>query len=183
MPEAQRVCGACLLNPPQMDVCLAAVDYGYPWSGVIGAFKFRQQPHWARSLAQLLRATPAVEAAIEGAHLVVPVPLSAARLRERGYNQALELARALAPRKTDSAILLRTQDGQAQHHLPRALRLRNLAHAYAVDPMQYPKIRGRRVVLVDDVLTTGTTLNRASYALRQAGASHITGLVFARTPG
>ena len=128
-----------------------------------------------------MRSTPWVEPALEQADLVVPMPLARERLAERGYNQALLLARHLAPDKTDATLLLRTRHTAAQSALTRAERLQNVQGAFAVEPLRAHELRGRRVVLVDDVMTTGASLRAAASALRLAGAAHITALVFART--
>ncbi|MEN9463777.1 MAG: hypothetical protein RLZZ355_1707, partial [Pseudomonadota bacterium] len=76
VPEGVSQCGACLREPPRVDACLAAVDYGYPWAGAMAEFKFRGDPGWASALATLLRSAPWVEPALESADLVLPVPLS-----------------------------------------------------------------------------------------------------------
>jgi ComF family protein len=161
---------------------VAAVDYAYPWAGMVGHYKFQADPAWAPTLARLLQSTPWAEPLIDAADWVLPIPLSAQRLRERGFNQALLLARALAPDKTDATLLLRLHDTQAQSGLGRAQRLRNLQGALAVDPLRASSLQGRSVLLVDDVMTTGATLQAAATALRQAGASAVSALVFARTP-
>jgi ComF family protein len=144
-------------------------------------FKFRDQTGLARVFTTLLKATPWVEPALEGADMVLAMPLSGAKLRQRGYNQALLLARVLTPAKVQTDILLRIQDTPAQHTLKRAQRLSALDHAFAVDPLRIGPLQGAKVVLVDDVMTTGASLYAAARVLRAAGASHITGLVFART--
>ena len=110
------------------------------------------------------------------------MPLSAERLRERGFNQALELARHLAPHKTQAYLLLRTRHTVPQPTLNRAERLRNVQGAFALEPLRGSALRGQRVVLVDDVMTSGASLFAAAAVLRQAGAVHVTGLVVARTP-
>jgi ComF family protein len=122
-----------------------------------------------------------VEPALEQCDIVLPMPLAPARLRERGFNQALELARRLSPAKTDATLLLRTRDTPAQSGLARAQRLRNLSGAFAVEPLRADKVRGRRLVLVDDVMTSGASLFAAAEVLRLAGAAHITAVVLART--
>ncbi len=176
-----RQCGACTVAPPALDACLAALPYAYPWSTLIADFKFRQHPGWASSFALLLRSAPWVEPALEAANWLIPMPLSSQRLRERGYNQAQVLAMALETPKVAHGILLRVRDTPAQRTLPRQERLHSVEHAYAVDPLKAPQLQGRRVVLLDDVMTTGASLNAAARALRTAGATHITGLVLART--
>ena len=181
VPTGVQQCGACITTPPPLDACLAAVPYAFPWSNLVADFKFRQHPGWARTFTQLLRAAPWVEPALDAADLLIPMPLSHQRLRERGYNQSLVLASALDASKTAHGVLLRMTDAPPQRTLPRSERLRAVTHAYAVDPLQAPKVFGRRLVLLDDVMTTGATLHAAARALRLAGAIHITALVLART--
>jgi ComF family protein len=181
VPAGVTQCGACLKAPPPLDACLAAVSYAYPWSGCISRFKFHADTGWAATLATLLRSTPWVEPALEQAHWLLPMPLSRQRLMERGFNQALLLARALAPEKTRADLLLRIRDTQAQSELQRAARLRNVQGAFAVEPVLAASLQGRRIVLLDDVMTSGASLHAAAQALRQAGVAHITALVVART--
>lgn len=173
-------CGACTTAPPAWDAALAAVSYAYPWSKLVLEFKFAQHPAWAHSMALLMRSAPWVEPALDAADLLLPMPLSRQRLQERGFNQALLLARALAPDKTRAQVLLRVRDTPAQSSLSRAARLTNVQHAFAVDPLRHSDIDGKRLVLVDDVMTSGASLAAAAACLRQAGAAHITALVFAR---
>jgi ComF family protein len=181
LPNDMPHCGACLKRLPPLDQCLAAVAYDYPWSTLIGDFKFRAQSGLAQSLSTLMKATPWVEPAIDAADLLLPMPLSAQRLSERGYNQALLLSRSLHSHKTRLDLLLRVQDTPAQHTLKRSQRLHALDQAFAVDPLLANELKDKRVVLVDDVMTTGASLHAAARVLRNAGAKHITGLVFART--
>lgn len=181
VPEGVAVCGACLQNPPSFDACIAAVDYAYPWADALAQFKFRGDPGWARALATLMRSTPWMEPALESADRVLAVPLSTERLRERGFNQSALLARQLAGAKADCHTLLRLHATEAQSGLPRAQRLRNLRGAFAVEPARAASLRGQRVVLIDDVMTTGATLHAATLALREAGVAHVTAAVLART--
>jgi ComF family protein len=181
VPAGITVCGACLKEPPSFDACVAAVDYAYPWAGAVTQFKFRSDPGWARALSMLMRSAPWIEPALEAADRVLPVPLSAERLRERGFNQASLLAQHLAGPKADHHSLLRLHSTEAQSSLTRAERLRNLRGAFAVEPVRAQALRGLRVVLVDDVMTTGATLHAAALALRESGVAHVTAAVLART--
>ena len=176
-----RVCGRCMANPPPLDACHAAVSYEYPWSGLVTRFKFHGEAGWARPLAMLMRSAPWVEPALDEADVLLPMPLAPSRLAERGFNQALELARALDAGKADATLLLRVRETTAQADLDRQARLANVKHAFAVEPLRASQARGKHVVLVDDVMTSGASLHAAALALRQAGAAHITALVFART--
>jgi len=181
VPAGVAQCGECVLHPPPFDACLTACAYAWPWPELIAQFKFRGEAGWAAPFSTLLRSAPWVEPALERAELVLPIPLATARLRERGFNQAHELARRLAPRKTDATLLLRTRETPAQSGLARAQRLRNLRGAFTLEPLRAAAVRGRRIVLVDDVMTSGASLFAASEVLRTAGASHITAIVLART--
>lgn len=176
-----RPCGECLKSPPPLDACFAAVSYAYPWSGCIAGYKFNSNPGLSATLATLLRSAPWVEPALERCDLLLPMPLSMERLRERGFNQALELARHLAPGKTDATLLLRIRDTPSQLALKRAERRRNVAGAFALEPLRAAGVRGRRVVLVDDVMTSGASLHGAARVLREAGASRVAAVVLART--
>lgn len=180
LASGTRQCGACVLVPPPLDACVAAVGYEFPWSRLIVQFKFRARPGWAAAFGTLMQSAPWVEPAVDSADLVLPMPLSVERLRERGFNQALELARQLAPEKTDAGLLLRIRDTPPQSTLQRTRRLENVKHAFAVDPLRAAVLTGKRLVLVDDVMTSGASLYAAAAVLRAAGAAHITGLVLAR---
>lgn len=179
--QGVRQCGACILHPPPLDACLAALPYAYPWSTLVADFKFHQHPGWATSFAALLRAAPWVEPALDAADLLLPMPLSKERLRARGYNQAQVLGMALDAQKTAHGVLLRVRDTPPQRTLPRSERLRAVQDAFALDPLQFHRVKGKRVVLLDDVMTSGASLHAAARVLRQAGVAHITGLVLART--
>jgi ComF family protein len=177
-------CGACLRAPPPWDAAVALADYGYPWDGLLAALKFRAALDLVPALADRLaqRVTDAGSAAVD---LVVPVPLSAGRLRERGYNQAALLAERLAARlrrPCAARLLARPRDTAQQLALPRAQREANVRDAFAVAPRAADVLHGRRVALVDDVLTTGATLGEATRALLGAGAAEVRVWVVARTP-
>ena len=185
MTGPAMVCGSCLIDPPPLDACFAAVPYSYPWSGLVTVFKFQQEAGWAGQFAQMMRSMPWVEPALDQVDWVIPMPLSDQRLRERGYNQAWELAKQLTGRglrhKLRSDLLFRIAHTPPQPGLPRAQRIRNLSQAFAVNPMLIEQVESRRIALVDDVMTTGASLFSAASTLRRAGAVHITGLVLART--
>ena len=109
------------------------------------------------------------------------VPLSRQRLRERGFNQSALIAHALAPEKANHHALLRLHDTAAQSGLNRSQRLHNLRNAFMVEPNISSHLKGKRVIVVDDVMTTGATLNAIAATLRAAGVEHITAMVIART--
>lgn len=184
VPAGVARCGACLREPPPLHACLAAVAYAWPWTPLIWQMKFAQAPGLAGPLGRMLAAAPGVAEALASADAVLPVPLSAQRLAERGYNPAQQLAQALtqalAPGKLRLDMLRRTRHALPQHDLPRAQRLKNVRGAFAATAAA-ARLRGVRVVLVDDVMTTGATLHAAASPLLAAGAAQVTGIVLART--
>lgn len=183
MPQAHERCGHCLLHPLPLDRTIAALDYAWPWNSLIGRMKFRQQPRLAHVLAHELASV--VRRADPGSScLVLPIPLTAKRLRERGYNQAWELARRVAPElglRADAKLLLRLHDTPRQVGLDRSARTANLQGVFAVEPSRRRELTGAEVALVDDVMTTGATLAEAARTLRQAGAARVVAWVVART--
>ena len=151
---------------------------------MIGAFKFHGALDLTTALVNLManahdarcNATPA---------LLLPVPLSRERLRERGYNQAWELARRLARRfrcEADSTLLLRIRDTPHQLAAPPERRAANVRGAFAIEPRRRSEIEGRSVTLVDDVMTSAATASEISRVLRSAGAARVDVWVVARTP-
>jgi ComF family protein len=121
-----------------------------------------------------------VEPALEKADRVIPMPLSASRLRERGFNQAYELVKHLAPRRADIGSLFRLEHMIHQVGATREERLAQVRNTFWIEPTRIAALRGKRVVLLDDVMTTGATMFEAARTLHRAGVMHITGLVFAR---
>jgi ComF family protein len=178
------LCAACSngRGPKHLDGVRVAAIYTGAVRPAVLALKFRGQRRVAECLAPLMQAP--FQADIHTADMVIPVPLHASRRRERGYNQAELLARAFAslqglPVHTD--VLVRARATEAQTHLSQAERRRNVAGAFALfDPTDVKMIAGRRIVLVDDVTTTGSTLDAAADPLRAAGAASVWGLAFAR---
>ncbi len=177
-----QVCRQCEEKEWAFDGVLAAVDYVYPWSELVQEFKFKENTGWARSMATLLRSTPWVEPALDAADLLIPMPLSNTRLKERGFNQTAVLARAICPEKMHAGLLQRIRHTDALSTMDRHQRERNIRNAYALTPDASATLRGKKVVLLDDVMTTGASLHTAAHVLHQADVSHITALVFARTP-
>lgn len=177
-------CAECLRAPLPFEHCIAALDYAWPWSGVIAQFKFRDGLDLAGALSALLlqaqrrEAPPVVE-------LLLPMPLGPQRLRERGYNQAWELARRIAPPlglEADARALLRLFDTPRQSGLAQAERSANVRGAFGVAPGRRAALRARRVALVDDVMTTGATAAEAARTLLDAGAASVQLWMLARTP-
>lgn len=170
---------------------MVAVDYAYPWDHIVAQFKFREQPGWANPMAELMLRTPLARQLVSECDAMVPVPLTPLRLATRGFNQSWELVKALhhqalgtqakvAPKIRQA--LLRTGEAPDQHSLSREERMRNLRGVFLVNPPESSRFAGTHVLLVDDVTTTGATLQAAGQALAGVGVSRVSALVFARTP-
>ena len=176
-------CPHCEDPSPEFDRAIVALDYVAPWRHLITQFKFGQWPTLGHPLAHLL--AEAVRRRPHPVELVLPVPVSAQRLRERGYNQAWVLARHAASRlhlPARSDMLLRPTQHSRLKDLDAAARRQAIRGAFRLSDAGRKAVRGRHVALVDDVLTTGATLDEASLALREAGARGVSVWVLARTP-
>jgi len=169
------VCGECLRATPHYDATTAPFAYAFPLDALIQALKYGGDLAVARLLGEAL----AHAVARERVDLLVPMPLSTRRLRERGFNQALEIARPvahaggipLAPNACRRVI-----DTPAQAALPWKARARNVRGAFVCDA----DVRDLRVAIVDDVMTTGATVNELARNLKRAGASEVRVWVVAR---
>jgi ComF family protein len=184
------LCGDCSREAPAMSHTEAAVDYCFPWNGLLNALKHHEALDVAPALATLMLRQHLGSAQPAGARwpphaLLLPVPMTTTRLRARGHNPAWELARRLAPPlglEARAQLLRRVREAPPQQGLDRRARLSNLAGAFAVDAARRASLAGRPVVLVDDVMTTGATLGEATRTLLDAGARSVQAWVLARTP-
>jgi ComF family protein len=181
-PQAQ--CGRCLREPPPLDRTVAALDYAFPWDGLLQHFKYHQALELRESLLERLNTALNAADVVEPDWLL-PVPVSIERLRERGYNQSYELARALARRRVlrcDPEMLLRVRHNERQAGLPLDARTANVRGVFAVNPLRTARLRGTSVALLDDVMTSGATLFEVAGVLLQAGVMSVQAWVVARTP-
>ena len=173
-------CGACRRSPPVFDRLIALWSYRPPLDAVVRGLKFGRLDYLGRHLAAALAA--GLSDRLAGFDQVVPVPLHWRRRLARGYNQAERIARPLAGHLglPCLAALSRRRATPPQSLLGRDDRLANLRKAFQVpDP---ERVRGLHLLLVDDVATTGATLDAAAAALKNAGAATVTALVAGRTP-
>lgn len=177
-------CGQCLAQPPAFSHTVVACDYRAPLDQLVLALKFGHQLGVAPVLAAQIARELARWPVAQRPQLLLPVPLSRERLAERGFNQALEIGRALArllglPLATQ--LLQRTRDTAAQSLLHPRQRQDNIRAAFALNPRGLATIAGCHVGVVDDVITTGATLQEIATCLTRHGARQVSNLVFART--
>ncbi len=178
MESSSTLCSGCLQRPGALDQCSALFVYRPPVDHWIHAMKFRQQPGIARLLGRLL-ADVMPDATPGNPLTVLPVPLHRQRLAERGYNQSLEISAALRRHgyRLDPACCRKNRPTPAQSSLPAATRRKNIGGAFAVTR----SVKDERFLLIDDVMTTGATLEELADTLKRAGAAHVEARVIART--
>ena len=172
------VCGACLAKPPPFDATIAAWRYAFPADRLLQSFKYAGVLALAEPLASALAEAIERRNALRP-DVLVAMPLSARRQRERGFNHAHEIARRLSTRLRIplAQLLCRTRDAPPQAGLTLRERARNVRDAFEASA----GIAGRTVAIVDDVMTTGATLRAAARAARRAGAVRVDAWVVART--
>ena len=188
--SAGAVCQECLPPLSGLSACAAALSYEKPFRDWIHRFKHRGEPEWAGLFARLMLDTPDVRHILNRTSVWLPVPMSASALGRRGYNHTWELTQSLADvdafesrASIRSALwLIKTAETPPQHTLTRSERLVNLRHAFALSAAGAKGIVGQHVVLIDDVMTTGATLECAAAPLLKHGALSVSAVILARTP-
>lgn len=175
---AGTLCGRCQSRPLAIDQCHSLFAYQYPLDHLIQRIKFQQDLVLLDSFGKLL--AEQLQRRLIRVDRVLPVPLHSKRLAERGYNQSRELLRALQKSgnyKIDTACCKRTRATGTQSTLSARQRRSNLRGAFSVTE----DVKGQHLLLVDDVLTTGSTLHEIARTLKKAGAAQVDAWVIART--
>lgn len=183
-----HLCGACLTRSPLFREARAWACYpgeeseGHPLREVIQRFKYGRKVSLGKPLGRLLAGGCAEYLAAHRFDIIIPVPLHPKRLRWRGFNQAVILAREVGRvcrLPVDPFILLRSRETPPQTQLAEEERKKNMRGAFSVDPAK--SIEGKSLLLVDDVYTSGATVNECSRILLRAGAKEVYVLTLART--
>lgn len=180
------VCGQCLQRLPSFDATVAACHYQAPLEQLVLGLKFQARLGLAEWMAARIR-----DALLAGSQaqaglpdILCPVPLAPRRLAERGYNQALEIARPLARSlgvRLEARLCQRIRETRAQSLLPLNERGKNLRQAFVLAPQAFGRVDGLHIGVVDDVMTTGHTLQQVADLLKHHGAARVSNFVFART--
>ncbi|MBT9613043.1 MAG: ComF family protein [Burkholderiales bacterium] len=175
-PSVGQVCGECLKHPPAFDRTRAALEYAFPTDKLIQALKYGGQLALAKLLGELLTEAVADQPRPE---TILPMPLHPARLKMRGFNQALEIAKVIAKQRNiplAPGLAQRIADTTPQASLPIGARHTNVKGAFACNK----DLRGQSIAVVDDVMTSGATLHELAKILKRAGAAQVDVWVVAR---
>jgi len=163
--------------------CVSCFAYEGRLKDALHGFKYQKRLDQVRYFGEVLVRKAAAHTEFD---VVMPVPMHSKKLRSRGFNQAALLAKYLGKKRdvvVDFDSLRRTRDERPQVGLERAERLRNIKGAFEIKVKGISELRGKNIILIDDVLTTGATINECARILKKAGASSVSGLTVARTPG
>lgn len=174
---AGELCGACLKQPPAFDRTLAAFAYAFPLDTLVQQCKYAHATSLTAFFAERIAQRVGADSGID---YLLPMPLHPARLAQRGFNQAAEIARRLSPQVRIpwlAEACRRVRNTPSQAGLDLKTRQRNLRGAFACEL----DLSGKRVALIDDVMTSGSSLHELARAVRQAGALEIQAWVLART--
>ena len=177
-----HICGHCLQSAPCFDATRALFSYEYPLDRLLQHYKYKESLHLADTFASLfikhlLDAAPINQTQTD---LIMPMPMHIERLKQRGFNQALEIARLISKHrqiKLDFTSCQRTRLTPPQASLPLKERIKNIRGVFQCDT----NLQGLNIALVDDVMTSGASLNELAKTLKQAGAAHVECWVIART--
>jgi ComF family protein len=181
-----QLCGACIASPPDFDATIAAFTYQYPISQVLQQYKYNQQLFLAETFAELIlqkiqpQKIEPQKIQPRNIDLIIPMPLHPSRLQERGFNQSLEIARIIGKRcniPINSQAVSRIKYSPPQASLPLKERVKNMKGAFSC----HADLSGLRIALIDDVMTTGASLNALAKACKAKGAAHVECWLIART--
>lgn len=180
LPSNHLVCGACLSDPPHYDFTQAVFQYGFPVDALLQTYKYQHALHLSQTLGELM--VKHITNVSQPSHvaLLIPMPLHPARLKERGFNQSLELAKVIAQHTAialDYQACQRIRNTPPQASLKLKDRVRNIKDAFACTR----QLHGQHVVIIDDVMTSGASVNELANTLKQAGAATVSCWLVART--
>lgn len=174
-------CSRCLSSPPDFDATHALFSYNFPIDRMLQHYKYKNSLHLADTFASLLHRKRFSKYSTQNhIDLIIPMPMHPARLKERGFNQALEIAKLLSKDmqiKLDYTSCQRSKYTPPQASLPLKERVKNIHGVFHCQQ----NLQGLKIAIVDDVMTTGASLNEVSKTLKQAGSDHVECWAIART--
>lgn len=173
LTSSDQLCGSCISSPPDFNATHSVFLYDFPIDSMMQRYKYGNMLSLYAFFGQML----SEKVDMEAVDLILPMPMHPARIKERGFNQALEIAKVFGKEKLDYKSAVRQKLTPPQASLPLKERVKNIKGAFAVSA----NLTGKRIAIVDDVMTTGASLNELSKTLKKAGASHVECWVIART--
>lgn len=180
LPSNHPICGHCLHEPPDFDATLAALRYEFPLDAVMQHYKYGSALQTAHLFTHIMMTQLAKQQNAHAINLIIPMPLHPQRLKERGFNQSLEIARLLSKQlgiPLDYHSAIRSKYTPPQASLALKERAKNIKGAFAV----HADLSNQRIAIVDDVMTTGASLNELAKVIKKAGATYVECWVVART--
>jgi len=175
------ICGSCLNLPPHFDATYSLFTYEFPLDSLIQHYKYKNMLPLANAFASLLHThKPIADTLSHKIDLIIPMPMHSARLKIRGFNQALELARIISKNtkiSLDYNTCQRVRYTPPQASLPLKERIKNIRGVFNCQQ----KLYGKNIAIIDDVMTSGASLNELAKTLKEAGAAHVECWVVART--
>lgn len=183
-----QICGQCISSPPDFDVTHAVFLYAYPIDAMIQRYKYNETLSLSHTFGQLISEKIGLINNFGDIDLIIPMPMHPTRLKQRGFNQAHEIAKVLNKHlcknksdKLDYKSVTRQTLTPPQASLPLKERVKNIKGAFKVYPQKPSQFEKKKIAIVDDVMTTGASLNELAKTLKQAGATHVECWVIART--
>ena len=175
-----NVCGSCLSSPPDFDATKAVFLYQFPIDAMMVRYKYAGNLHVGDAFGEFL----SKKVNVNNIDVIIPMPMHPTRLKQRGFNQAIEIAKVLTKNckdKLDYKSVIRQTLTPPQASLPLKERVKNIKGAFKVHAAATDKLAGKRIAVIDDVMTTGASLNELAKILKKAGATHVECWVIART--
>jgi len=176
LSSSGQLCGSCIGSPPDFDVTISVFLYDFPINSMMQRYKYGEMLSLCAFFGQML----SEKVTIDFVDLIIPMPMHPARIKERSFNQALEIAKVLCKNhkeKLDYKSAARQKLTPPQASLPLKERVKNIKGAFKVNG----DLVGKRIAIVDDVMTTGASLNELAKTLKKSGASHVECWIIART--
>ena len=184
LTSSGMVCGSCLNSQPDFDATKAVFLYAYPVDAMMLRYKYGNMLNLGDTFGEFLAEKIVLENHFKNIDLIIPMPMHPQRLKERGFNQALEITKVLCKNhkeKLDYKSVIRQILSPPQASLPLKERVKNIKGAFKINDDLVGDLKGKRIAIVDDVMTTGASLNELAKTLKKAGASHVECWVIART--
>lgn len=177
--NSQKICANCLSKKQYFDKTLTIYKYNEIIGKAIGNFKYRDQTYLAKIFAHELLKIAKFE--IDRCDIICAVPIHFQKLKNRKFNQAILIAKHLKSKKIIYNLVLKIDDKKSQVKLTKKQRLKNLKKSFVINPKFAKNLHNKNIILIDDVITTGSTINAVAKVLKNNGAKKVIVLAIAKT--